>query len=83
MFYHFKIHKEKNKFWAQCLELPGCVTQADSLKKLQINMQEALNLYIEEPNDSKSVTAPPNISIKPSKTIVRVTVSPRPTIAKT
>lgn len=31
MFYHFKIHKEENKFWAQCLELPGCITQADSL----------------------------------------------------
>jgi len=74
MFYHFKIHKEENKFWAQCLELPGCITQADSLEELQLNMQEALNLYIEELDDSESIAALPDTSIKVSKTIIKVPV---------
>jgi len=50
--YHFKIHQEGKFFWAQCLELEGCVTQARSLRKLQENMREALNLYVDEPEDS-------------------------------
>lgn len=74
MVYHFKVHKEKGGFWAQCIELPGCVTQADTLKELQFNMQEALNLYIEEPSDSDDLAALPDESIKKSKSIVEVSV---------
>ena|ERR1700722_1292191 len=49
MLYHFKVHKEKDGYWAQGIELPGCFTQGKTLKELYSNMQEALNLYIEEP----------------------------------
>ena len=55
MIYHFKVHKEKDGFWAQCIELPECFPQADTMKELQKNMQEALNLYIEEPNNSQDL----------------------------
>ena len=55
MKYHFKIHKEKKGYWAECLELKGCYTQAGSLKVLKANMAEALNLYLDEPEDSKVV----------------------------
>lgn len=74
MLYHFKVHKEKDGFWAQCMELPGCITQADTLHELQLNMQEALNLYIEEPSDSNDLAALPDESIKKSKNIVAVSV---------
>lgn len=74
MLYHFKVHKEKDGFWAQCIELPGCITQADTLKELQLNMQEALNLYIEEPSDSNDLAALPDESIKKSKSVVAVSV---------
>ena len=53
MKYHFKIHKEKNLYWAECIELKGCVTQGKTLVELKKNMAEALNLYIEEPENSK------------------------------
>lgn len=76
MLYHFKIHKEKNKFWAQCIELTGCITQGNSLKELQRNMQEALNLYIEEPGDSDDLAVLPDDSIKKSKNVVEVAVDP-------
>ena len=47
MKYQFKIHKEGNGYWAQCIEFEGCITQADSIEELHRNMQEALNLYLE------------------------------------
>ncbi len=58
MRYHFKIHEEKNGFWAECLELPGCVTQGNSKEELKKNMQEALNLYLEEEEDIDFFASP-------------------------
>lgn len=77
MKYHFKIHKEGTGFWAQCIELPGCVTQADTKTALEKNMQEALNLYIEEESDSKDLAAMPNNNIKTSKNVVAIFVDPQ------
>lgn len=77
MKYHFKIHKEKRGYWAECLELEGCVTQGDNLKKLHENMKEALNIYIEEPENSKDLVPLPNKKIKKSKNIVEVQLDPK------
>ncbi|NGX55582.1 MAG: hypothetical protein KR126chlam2_01219 [Chlamydiae bacterium] len=77
MKYHFKIHREKEGFWAECLELEGCVTQAETIEELCDNMQDALNLYIEEPEDSKFLAPFPDQSIKVSKTVVEVPVNPQ------
>jgi len=77
MEYHFNIHKEGKGFWAQCIELKGCFTQANSLKELQTNMKEALNLYVEESDDSDDVAALPDHSIKLKKNIVTVAVDPQ------
>ena len=49
MNYHFKIHRARPGYWAECVELKGCVTQADSMEELRANMNEALNLYLDEP----------------------------------
>ena len=76
MKYHFKIHKEDDGFWAQCLELEGCVTQGDSIEELNKNMEEALNLYVSEPEDSKEFAAFPNHSIKRAKNVVEVPLEP-------
>ena len=64
MNYHFKIHKEKKGFWAECLEIPGCLTQGDSIKELEFNMQEALSLVLDEPEDSKIIYPLPNSKFK-------------------
>lgn len=75
MKYHFKIHKAKEGgFWAQCIELPGCLTEAETLKDLKTNMKEALNLYLEEPSDSKDLASFPDENIKIKKNIVTVPV---------
>jgi len=76
MKYHFKVHKEKEGFWAQCIELDGCFTQGDSMEELYERMQEALNLYITEPEDSKDLAPFPDQSIRKSKNVVEVSLDP-------
>lgn len=76
MKYHFRIHKEKESFWAECIELPGCITQADSIEELCDNMEKALNLYIEEPKDCKVLAPFPDPNIATSKTVVEVPLAP-------
>lgn len=76
MKYHFRIHKEGTGFWAECIELSGCITEADSKIELMENMREALNLYIEEPENSKKLAELPDMSIVPSRSIVEVAVDP-------
>lgn len=77
MKYHFKIHKEGKFFWAQCIELEGCITQATGMLELYKNMQEALNLYIQEPDDSADLSPLPDISIRKSKNIVEIPLDPQ------
>lgn len=76
MKYHFKVHKEGDGFWAECIELSGCFTQGDSMEELRKNMEEALNLYIEEPADSKKLAVLPDNSVSLSRSIVEVPVDP-------
>jgi antitoxin HicB len=64
MEYHFKVHKEGSGFWAECVELKGCVTQGSSEKELEENMREALSLYVDEPEDSKIILPLPKRRLK-------------------
>jgi antitoxin HicB len=76
MNYHFKIHKEKKGFWAECLEIPGCLTQGDTLKELEFNMKEALCLVLDEPEDSKVIYPLPNSKFKKTNSVKEVAVEP-------
>lgn len=76
MKYHFKVNKEKNGYSAVCIELPGCITQANTLNRLEKNMSDALNLYLDEPNDSKVICQWPKKNLK-GKNIYNVEVNPR------
>jgi predicted RNase H-like HicB family nuclease len=76
MKYHFKIHKEKNGFWAEFLELDGCLTQADNREELYKNCEEALNLFLEEPKDSKIIFPLPNDSLDDAKNTIKIRVDP-------
>ncbi len=77
MKYHFKIRKEKDGYSARCLELEGCVTEADAMDELRKNMEEALNLYVEEPEHSKVLAELPNDKIRSSKNVVEVSLDPQ------
>lgn len=81
MKYHFKIHKEGKSFWAECLELAGCFTQGDSKEELSRNMQEALNTFLEEPEDSTFLAPLPDKSIELKNNIEEVPVDPAVALA--
>lgn len=76
MKYHFKTHKENNGFWAECIELEGCYTQARSQAELRKNMAEALNLFLSEPSDSSVIFPLPKKSISGAN-MVSVAVEPK------
>lgn len=81
MRYHFKIHAElKGGYSAHCIEIPGCLTQGDSLSELRENMQESLNLAVSEPEDSKYLASLP-AKIKSSKDIETVALDPQIALA--
>jgi len=80
MKYHFLIHKEKKGCWANCIELEGCATQATSESELKKNMEDVLNLFLDEPEDSKTVFPTPKKNLK-GRNIVQVPVAPRVALA--
>jgi predicted RNase H-like HicB family nuclease len=73
MFYHFKIHRDRDGYWAECIELKGCVTEGDTLEELKKNMQEALNLYLDEPYNANITFPMPDRKIK-GKNLLEVPV---------
>lgn len=75
MKYHFKIQSEKKGYLAFCIELEGCQTQADSKTELLRNMEEALNLYLSEPFNSRHVFARPKKDVS-GRNIMAVSVAP-------
>jgi predicted RNase H-like HicB family nuclease len=41
------IHKaEEGGFWAEVPALPGCLTQGETLKEVETNLREAIDLWL-------------------------------------
>ena len=80
MKYHFRIYREKNGYWGKCIELGACVSQGDDLDDLKKNLKEALNLYLDEPEESDLVFPLPKQRLK-GKNIVAVEVDPQIALA--
>ena len=81
MRYHFRIHKEKKGYWAESLEQGlGVSTQGNTLAELETNLREALNLALNEPDDSKWVPPMPDESFQ-GKNVLSISVEPRIALA--
>lgn len=81
MKYHFKIHGSSAEgFWGQGIELEGCQSQGDTREELLENLQEALDLYLSEPEDSKLIFPEPQRNLA-GRNIVSVIVSPTVAVA--
>lgn len=72
MEYHFKVHKEKSGFSAECIELKGCRTEGNTMEELEMKMEEALNLYLAEQDNSTLIFPAPKALN--GKNIIPVTV---------
>ena len=80
MKYHFKVHQEKNLYWAEGLEIPWANTQAPTLEELRRNMREVLELCLEEPEDSDTVLPLPKRKFS-GRNVVEVPVAPNIALA--
>ncbi len=76
MKYHFRVHKERGGYWAECIELKGCRSEGDTADELAENMREALDLFLDEPPSSSHVHPLPRKRVN-GRRIVEVPVSPR------
>ncbi|HKP94523.1 MAG TPA: helix-turn-helix domain-containing protein [Fibrobacteria bacterium] len=76
MNYHFKIHKEKGGYWAECLELHGCWTQGENREHLALMMADVVSAYLDEPESSTHMFPMPNPALK-GRNIVEVPVDPK------
>ena len=47
------IEEDEDGFYAYCPELKGCQSQGDTLKEVQNNIQEAVELYLETLSESE------------------------------
>jgi predicted RNase H-like HicB family nuclease len=63
MKYHFRVHKEEGKYWAECVELDGCYTDGNTLEELKQNAVDSLTLFLDEPNDSTIEMPLPNENV--------------------
>ncbi|MCB1136319.1 MAG: type II toxin-antitoxin system HicB family antitoxin [Chlamydiia bacterium] len=78
MRYHFKVTKEEDsRYSAECLELEGCRTEADSLEELHENMREALDLYIDEPSTQSYLAPLPNPAFAEADGVTTVRLDPK------
>ena len=80
MKYHFKVHRGRDYYWGECIELKGCVSQGKNLKELKTMLKEALDLYLDEPDDSSVIFPLPKKRIRGCN-IIEVEVDPKIALA--
>ena len=80
MKYHFKIHHDGEGYWSECVELKGCVSQGKTRDELLHNLQEALNLYLDEPEDSRVIFPLPRRRVA-GRNIITMPVDPHIALA--
>ena len=81
MHYHFKLHKEKDGYWAECCELDGCVTQGDTREELYKACKEALDVYLYEPEGSERVFPLPHERLDSRRGLIKIMVDPQTALA--
>lgn len=47
--FQFQVTKQVNEYWASCLQLPGVVTNGDTLKQLEKNIDAILDERLQLP----------------------------------
>lgn len=77
MEYHFELHgEEEGQLWAECTELKGCLSDGNSIEELKYNLEDALNLYLDEPLGSNMMFPLPDKSLDSNKEMICIPVKP-------
>ena len=48
--FHVEIYpcEDTHGYWAECVSLPGCFTDGNTIQETQVNMFEAVNLFLQD-----------------------------------
>ena len=50
--YNAIVHEaEEGGYWAEVPELPGCVTEADTLDELKVMLKDAISVYLADESE--------------------------------
>jgi len=78
MRYHFKVHRaSEGGYWAECIELEGCITQGNDMAELRENMADALQIYVSETSDEARLAPLPKSRIATGRSVVAVSLDPK------
>ncbi len=76
MKYHFSYNFDDDGIWGTCCEIPNLYAQGDNLEGFKKNCEEALNLMLEEPVDSKVEFSLPEKKYDKKPNTVQIPVYP-------
>ena len=65
-----QVHNaEEDGFWAEVEEIPGCITQGDSIEELETNLKEVIELSLEGLIDDYVASISSKVETEPGDTI--------------
>lgn len=70
MKFHVVFEKQELGYTAYVVELPGCISQGDTLEETKENINEAMTLYLEELNDKETKNLFSSISILEKELVI-------------
>ncbi len=47
--------EDETGYWAECVSLPGCFTDGETIEEVMENMKEAIALYLEDYTPKKKI----------------------------
>jgi predicted RNase H-like HicB family nuclease len=82
MLFTVLVHEDVDGgYWGECLELPGCISQGDTLDEMDFNIREAievvLEVKLEDGEDLSNLQPKPSVAddeANPRKWIIEVPV---------
>lgn len=74
--YHFSYKIDEDGIWGNCCEVPDLYAQGNSVDDFKKNCEEALNLMLEEPEDSQIEFNLPEKKYDKKKNTIQVPVYP-------
>jgi len=77
MKYHFRIYKEENGYWGECLEIDSCHSQGSTIPILKKMLKEALDLTLDEPAGSNMMFQMPDPKYNSIKDVIGIPVDNR------
>ena len=68
--FHIIIEKDKNGYFARCLDLEGCFAQGETHEETETNIADAIKLHLEDIGNKEELSEPESVSLSSIKVVV-------------